>query len=303
MFLLFVVVPLFYLILSLPYLTSSCLIITLSQLISFYLYLILPYHASSCDYLIVTFLYLPLSCFTLACLVMLSLSYLTVPYRGLSYLKLLPDFFHRFASCLTLLCYIIYVLNKLNFANLQSESIFPHFYSCWILHVQYFSWGHSDVKATENLIWEQLPPVWMGEGRDSKSYERPWTWTLELSVWMCDECATESVGLFTSWCRGWFRSAWCGTACSESSCCERWSVCRFGKTYPESRSCWPSGCWDAGSRWDPRTADARRSTSGGKTRPWCTPADKHQNFIYTQTLMCLKRRAVRCTGEKQSNPC
>lgn len=92
--------------------------------------------------------------------------------------------------------------------------------------------------------------------------------------------------LFTSWCRGWFRSAWCGTACWGWSCCEKSTSCHCGKRCPASRSCWPSGCWAAGSRSDLRTLAARQSTSGGRTRPWCIPAQKLrvEGFISAATL-------------------
>lgn len=92
--------------------------------------------------------------------------------------------------------------------------------------------------------------------------------------------------LFTSWCRGWFRSAWCGTACWGWSCCEKSTSCHSGKRCPASRSCWPSGCWAAGSRWDLRTSDARQSTSGGRTRPWCTPAQKFRVEGFYFCLHC-----------------
>lgn len=92
--------------------------------------------------------------------------------------------------------------------------------------------------------------------------------------------------LFTSWCRGWFRSAWCGTACWGWSCCEKSTSCHCGKRCPGSRSCWPSGCWAAGSRSDLRTSAARQSTSGGRTRPWCIPAQKFrvEGFISATTV-------------------
>lgn len=92
--------------------------------------------------------------------------------------------------------------------------------------------------------------------------------------------------LFTSWCRGWFRSAWCGTACWGWSCCVKSTSCHCGKRCPASRSCWPSGCWAAGSRSDLRTLVVRQSTSGGRTRPWCIPAQKLrlEGFISAATV-------------------
>lgn len=95
--------------------------------------------------------------------------------------------------------------------------------------------------------------------------------------------------IVTSWCRGLFRSAWCGTACWEWSCCERWTSCRFGKKCPASRSCWPSGCWAAVSRWDLRILSVRQSRSDERIRPWCIPVWRTDRRECVEYLLMLQQ--------------
>lgn len=102
----------------------------------------------------------------------------------------------------------------------------------------------------------------------------------------------------TSLCTGWCRSSWFGRVCWVPSCCEPQIFCRSWRTCQGSRLWSPSGYLDGGSPPGRHTSTAYPPTSGGRTRPWCTPGkkttDRAQSKLHAnQSDLLLTERFIR----------
>lgn len=93
----------------------------------------------------------------------------------------------------------------------------------------------------------------------------------------------------TSWCTAACLPLWSAAACWAWSCCGPRTSCHCGRRCRGSRSCWPSGCWDAARPWALWTLTSRPSSSVWRRRQWCTPAgggNPHINTLFPAWESC-----------------